>query len=771
MRIDRRNLVPLCIFAVFAILMVSPLLFGGKIYYFRDFGRYYLPVKQYCFSMMAGGEFPLWIPAMNCGTPVHSELVHGLLYPGNVLLLAGGTVGWGLYFAAHLLLAAVGMRALALRLGAEREGALAAGIAFAGSGYFVSQLNHVPYATAAAWAPVIVWLCLGAGEGRRGTVPYLALAFAMAALAGEPFTILLTLVFTGILVLLGYGGPRLPALLRIGAAGIIGLLIASPALLPAVAQIGESVRAEGLDVDETGFGSLHPARLVTVLSPEALGRLQHSFVDEYELPLLGTVTLQPPILLGVHLGALTLLALLTAPFRRSRLARLLVILAAVFLLLSLGTHLGLATLLTKTVPGLSTFRYPDKYWFLVTMAAVLLLAFSLPGLRKRRALVLPLSLAGASFLTGLLFGRPVEGLLGAAPFLLIAAAFRLPPEWRSRALILLLSGELLFFGLRHHGVSDPEDLDPMNGLGAELEKHEPGRIFVDFKFPHAEFERDVKNQTEILAREMESMCGIPYGFHYTMGYDPIEPLARLPQFFGLPKKLTSRRRTLLFHRLLRLSANTHSVTNIDLTEDIQVKPVAAGGPRNIIAYAYRDPLPRARLYGNTVVVPDVTAGRELLHDLEFDPYAVLILEGEGKPESGGVPRGTVLWECDGDREVRLRVFSDREAWLFLADSYAGAWKAWVDGEPAKIRVALIAFRAVRVPKGESVVRFRYEPGWLRVAPATAGAGLLILLGAFLASWRRRRRGGVSPDFSPGCARTRSGANCDAVSVTSARGFS
>jgi len=748
MRLDRTKLVSLLVFTAFAVALVSPLLFGGKIYYFRDFGRYYQPIKEYCLERMAGGEIPLWIPGMNCGTPVHAELVHGLLYPGNLLLFAGVSVGWGLYFAVHLVLAAVGMRALALRLGAGPEGALAAGIAFAGSGYYVSQLNHVPYATAAAWAPLIVWLCLGAGEKRRFTIAALAAAFAMAALAGEPFTILLTLVFAGILVLAGHAGPRLPALLRIGTAGVIGLLIATPALVPAAMQVAESVRAGGIEVASDGFGSLHPARLVTVFSPEALGRLQHIFVDRYPIPLIGDVELPPPILLGVHLGALTLIAVLGAPVRRSRAARLFAIVAGVFTLLSLGSYLGVATLLTKFVPGLSTFRYPDKYWFVVTLAAVGLLSVSFSGLRTRRTLVTALVLAGVSILVGGVFGRFTEGLIGAVPFLLVAAAFRLPGAFWGRALVAILTAELLFFGLRHHGVSNPGDLDPMNGLGAVLVKHRPGRIFVDFQFPHIEFERDVQNQTEMLSRRLESLSGVPDGFHYTMGYDPIEPLARIPQFFGLPEKLTPQMRTRLFHRLLRLSSNTHSITNVDLSDDVQVSGVIHYGPRSISVYAYGQPLPRARLYGNTTYVPDVEAGRKTLHDLEFDPFDVLILEGDGTPETNGTPNGHVLWEEDGDREVRLRVVTDRPAWLFLSDSWARAWKAWVDGEPAKVEIGLIAFRAVRVPAGESVVLFRYEPGWLNVVPVTAGAGLLLLLGSLLIHWIPRRNSGAEPLAGP-----------------------
>ena len=157
------------------------------------------------------------------------------------------------------------------------------------------------------------------------------------------------------------------------------------------------------------------------------------------------------------------------------------------------------------VPGLSSFRYPDKYWFVVTMATVPLLALVLPDLRRKPTLVVSLVLAGVSFLAALLFKRPTEGLLGAVPFLLIAAATRLPrARWRG-ALVAILAAELLFFGLRHHGVSDPEDVYPLPRLVKVLRQQAPGRIFVDYKLAEKTFTHDVQNQTEILNQRLESM--------------------------------------------------------------------------------------------------------------------------------------------------------------------------------------------------------------------------------------------------------------------------
>ncbi|MHC4860833.1 MAG: YfhO family protein [Planctomycetota bacterium] len=731
-----KRFTPVAVLAVFALAMLHPLVFGGEIFFFRDFGRYYLPVKEVCLDRMLAGEFPLWLPELNCGTPVHGELVHALLYPGNVLLLPRGPLGWGLYFAAHLVLGGLGAFALARRLGAKDTGALLTGLAFAGSGYLVSQLHHVPYATTAAWSPLILLLGLRAGDGVRSALPLLGLALTMAALAGEPFTLLQTILLLVVLVLAGLSRSRIRALLSLGAAGVGALLLASPTLLPALIQLGESVRAEGLDPDEAGFGSVHPVRLLTLLCPEAFGRQQFSI--EWKVSLLGLrMEMVPAVLVGIHLGAVVLVAALAAPVRRLRAARVLAVVAIAATVLAFGTHVGASTLLSRTVPGLENFRFPDKYWLLVTLAAVLLAGLSLEGLRRRGAIP-ALVLSGLALAAGVLLGSPGKGLLGATPFLLVAGVVGLRPTWFRAALVTILCAELLVYGVRLNATVPPGEFYHPKGIAKLLRPLEPGRIYSYFRHTDERADKEVRELLILLNNALESCGGLVHGFSYSHGYDPVEPIDRITVYFGTPKDTPGVTQTQLYHRLLRLVWTTHSVTNINLVGDAALEPVI-GGPEGIRAYAYREPAFRARLYGDTVPVPDAKEGAKRAQDLDFDAFNILPLEGVESAESNGVPQGSVLIVTDEPHLVRLEVRSDRRAWLFLADAWSSGWKATVNGREEEIRPALAAFRAVPVPPGESVVEFRYRPGWLSVVPFTAGAGLLLILLLSIPAYRARRR--------------------------------
>jgi hypothetical protein len=60
------------------------------------------------------------------------------------------------------------------------------------------------------------------------------------------------------------------------------------------------------------------------------------------------------------------------------------------------------------------------------------------------------------------------------------------------------------------------------------------------------------------------------------------------------------------------------------------------------------------------------------------------------------------------------------AWLLYADAWHPDWRASVNGEPVPVHEANLAFKAVRVPPGRSVVRMWFERGWLALGLALLG---------------------------------------------------
>ena len=75
------------------------------------------------------------------------------------------------------------------------------------------------------------------------------------------------------------------------------------------------------------------------------------------------------------------------------------------------------------------------------------------------------------------------------------------------------------------------------------------------------------------------------------------------------------------------------------------------------------------------------------------------------------------------------------AYLVLSDTFDPGWSATVDGQPAPIWPAYLAFRAVYLPQGKHTVVFTYRPAGFVLGLGLSGFGML--LGLFFWFWPLR----------------------------------
>jgi len=100
--------------------------------------------------------------------------------------------------------------------------------------------------------------------------------------------------------------------------------------------------------------------------------------------------------------------------------------------------------------------------------------------------------------------------------------------------------------------------------------------------------------------------------------------------------------------------------------------------------------------------------------------------------------GALSTQVDGNR-VTLQFDCDGEALACLSIPYAGGWSARVDGEPAEIVPANVAFMGVKLSKGAHTVEFSFIPRGLKLGAAISLATLIALIGVSVAQALRRRR--------------------------------
>jgi hypothetical protein len=111
---------------------------------------------------------------------------------------------------------------------------------------------------------------------------------------------------------------------------------------------------------------------------------------------------------------------------------------------------------------------------------------------------------------------------------------------------------------------------------------------------------------------------------------------------------------------------------------------------------------------------------------------------ESPPAGPRLPASIARIVEDTDTAVTVSVSASKPGHLVLLDTYYPGWRATVDGRDAKIRPAVAAFRAVKVPPGRHEVRFRYRPAGVYAGAAITLVALLAIGGAVALHWGRSR---------------------------------
>jgi hypothetical protein len=573
------------------------------------------------------------------------------------------------------------------------------------------------------------------------------------------------------------------------AASLVGAAAAGVQLLPAFEYITEHSRRTATTTAASSeenrayasSWSLHPEEVVAALAvPEFVG----SDVGGASWTS-GTYWGRNPFKLNheyLGLVALVLAGLAFVGGARRPLRWFFLGLGAVALLYALGTHTPVWGLFYALVPGIELFRAASMAIFLTGLSVATLMAFGVDrvlawtaggdpadGVRGQRvvwivvgvlALGMLLAAAGTLFSiwNGLFYGdltaSQAEALQRARPF--IARGFL-----AATGLVFALGGTLL---LGRRGALKPSGVVAVLALLLALDAMRVDAPFITTRSfeafaasdPNADFlvERQAQELPfrvlDMTGRGQEVRLGM-FGLELAGGHHPND-LARYRDLTGMvgsgvPMNLLT---SPAVAAILNVGYLVWPVRELGDLEG-QGLPVAAeaegvsatqisGG--QLYEVVYRLPtLARGRLVAEAEVVPDVGAVARLM-DPAFDPASRAILaEAPPRPLGGGVPEGDVTWIERTPDLQRLRVRTDRESLLIVADNWFPAWEATVSGEPRPVLRAYHTLRAVPVPAGEHEVVLRYA--WGR--PVRTGLGLTlagwlaILAVAGLAWFRRARR--------------------------------
>ena len=670
---------------------VLPLAAGYLNVTYQDASMTHLPGKHATVELLRGGEFPYLNPYASFGQPLAGNPNFGTFFPDTILfLLLPLRTAFGAHFALAALLAYAGARRWARAEGHGRAAAEAAAVAFVLSGVFVSAWKFYNTGMALAVAP---WVLAATAKtiGRVGgdrrpvrrAVAELGVWSALEVFAGEPVVALLTFLLVAVRLAAAWTLRAVP-----GVAGglVLGALLAAPQVLLTAQIYRDSSRDQRPFPFVTATGtSIHPVRFVEQAVPFPFGRPDlagpggftgHAYHDNHT-PYLWT--------LHVGLGTLALLVLCGRPWRGPE--RIWYAVGAVAVVLSLGRALPFAKRLYPLLSLDGRLRFPVKWWYVVALCLVPLVAHAAgrlgrdrPGRPAQAAVValIGLALVAAAWARADAFGWATVILAAASGIFFMVGRPPAPAAIAVALAIPLLVANLpLLLAVLDRPLPDPPAV-----TGRILERVRVDSHALPGALPPPE--RTTREVMRRVASELWAINGALSGAAYAFDRDPdgsyTDPdrevrkaLDDLPWADRVP--------------LLRRSGVAHVVTDEALSPPYRETRVlsAAHGVR---LYALDAPAPSVRLSsGRFVSVRERTAS--LLAEVETPQAAVLV------------------W----------------------SRSYYGAWRATVDGAPAEVTLAEGHVVGVSVPAGTHRVEVVWPGGALLAGAVlfTAAAAAAVAL--------------------------------------------
>ena len=715
--------------AILGILLVVsfPQVVGGlECFFYRDFGNFAFPAAFFHQEAFWRGDLPLWNPLHYCGIPFLAQWNTLTLYPPALFYLVF-PLTWSLpvFCLLHWLLGGVGMYYLAQRWTGTRLGATIAGVAFAFNGVTWHCVSLPNYLVALGWMPWVLLAADAVGKGGSRQLILAALVGAMQMLSGAPEIILLTWFCAGVLwcrELWSAGPARWAMTGRMLAVPVLVAALAAAQLLPFLQLVIHAQR----DATFGGVGDTQGAIPVS-------GWMNYFVPMVHLFPTPQGAWVQPnQVFFGSYylgIGTVVLAGLAAVRVRDDRL-RWLGVLAAVSIVMAMGDHAGVYTLVKRLIPQLGVFRFPVKFTMLPVLVGPLLAAAAVGWLMRLSpkqwdagrlavrwaggggiALIAIIALAAMAAprpgdVPSAMLANAVERALFLAAILFCVLGLGRtadPRRWRWRALALPL---LCWFDVYTH--------QPMVGASISSGVYEPDTVREHFGWTntlHAGESRALQSlasMNRLLAVPVPDTTVDFNGRRLAMysDYNALDHIPKVDGSYSLYPRESQEVIARLYTSREELSA---------LEDFLGVAQVS--DPANPVGWVAR-----------TNFMPLVSIGQEPKPAGEQE-----ILQRVTSP--GFRPREEVWLPLTAGSEVHVRrspgarvigitnstpeewtaeVESPAPAMVVIAQTHYPAWHAEVDGQPTRLWPANHAFQALEVPAGHHQVRLIYRDGALRV---------------------------------------------------------
>ncbi len=588
---------------------------------------------------------------------------------------------------------------------------------------------------------------------------WLALAIGLGVLAGHAQTAVYGLILIGAYCLWRMMSLRrshtivssrhlaIVSSIFVGAV-FLGLGLAAIQLLPAAELTRESQRAGGLESIKVLTHSYWPPRLLTLLSPDFFGNPAHNNFWGYDnywenaayigvLPLLLAVWAMGQGIRDwgsgikarrVRQSASQSHKLSSLVTRHSSLVIFFALSALVSLVLAFGWFTPIYIFLFEHVPGFDLFQGPAR-WLVVTIPALCVLAawgaqrWIDHGFSRRaatRLILLGLAVTVAGVATSFMLRGSAMTFSAAtlrAGVLLIIAGWLFRLRIRDRKPALIVVGVVALDLITAHFALNPvlpPDIYRAPNPAAQAIKADGlvGRVF------YFDADESALKFGKYLATDNQFAGYGPNDLTYWLNFRATL-LPNAAMIDGVPS--ANNFDSLIIGRYQAV---------LDQINALPIEQALAALSRLNVAYIIS---PRSLDLPVVYQTADVTIYR----NDQARPRAWIAPDlADTQIDSNGAET-SIESLTDSGNTVTIRAASFTAGYLILADTYYPGWRASIDGRPVPIELANTTLRAVKLPAGDHVIEFRYEPDSVTIGAAiTLACGLIVVIG--LAMSRRVR---------------------------------
>lgn len=752
--------------------LMRDVLSGARAFYYRDLHLFWINLAEAFVRTVTTGSWPVWNRWVSFGQPLAAVPNAQVFYPItwlNLLLLP--TTYYTLFVASHLLIAAAGAYRLSRRLGLSRAAATLSAALWIASGPFLSVVSINNHLAGAAWLSWSAWAADRAfASGRSVDAAVWGGGLAIMVVAGSPETVLMGVAIGFVFAVRhqGRGGSRV--LRTLALAGVFAVALSAAQWVPAAELVLHSRRKDFTVAQKAVWsvpvGGLAQAVVPALVDPLLTRPALRQYLWEGRAPFL------PSLYLGMAAAGLVV-----AGAGSRRIAHALAALFVACSIFALGRYGPLYWSL-----ALLPLRYPCKALILAAFVWALLAGFGLDALIAER----PRALRTAQLIaSALALGVGWVGLLlllrpeTYGPLLVAATPTRsvtllIEPVWRSLlttsivgfgvaalltttmrrylgwawspAMLLLVVGELAFVNRPLNGTVPSALLRYRPpALSYILDRPPLSRVYpyeydlpatftdrhLGYRGPALRAGADAARGDEVLATragldgKVLGQWGVETAYTLdALGLFPRD-LAALHWFLRMQEGTPTHLRLLQMGAVSRMVA-LHS----DGLQDLTLRAELPTQYRETVKiFDVPDPLPRAYAVEGSRIADQIDALRTI-QDPSFDPRREVILPSGSPTAPHADFRGQVRVAKMVPDRVILEVEMSRPGFVVLVDTFDPGWRARVDGQPAAILRANVAFRAVAVPAGAHRVEMEYRPFSVSLGLAVTLAGIVgaVLLG-------------------------------------------